>query len=276
MNTQVATKRTTAFTLIELLIVVAIIGILASILFPVFARARENARRSSCLNNLKQIGLGMMQYSQDYDEMMPIQKYSLTFNFMDSGAGFASSAAASGATTNLFAELQPYIKSSQVFSCPSAVPFINTPCTVDCQAPTATSRTNYLGNAVIISNEWLGTSLMATFKPRSLASIPAVSQTIVVHERNYAANGIFLYPRREEAGSPATASYPFFHHYSAGVEYFDNNHFDGGNLLFCDGHVKWRKYTELWSGDFGLTPNEKWSTTNAHNSTGDTYFKAAF
>src|SRR5450755_1930358 len=59
------------FTLIELLVVVAIIALLAAILFPVFARARENARRTSCSSNLKQLGLGVLMYAQDYDEYYP-------------------------------------------------------------------------------------------------------------------------------------------------------------------------------------------------------------
>src|SRR5690606_14055579 len=63
------------FTLIELLVVIAIIAILAAILFPVFGRARENARRSSCQSNMKQFGLGMIQYSQDYDEKMVRASY---------------------------------------------------------------------------------------------------------------------------------------------------------------------------------------------------------
>ena len=63
------------FTLIELLVVIAIIALLAAILFPVFARARENARKTSCQNNLKQIGVGLLAYVQDYDETMPIMPY---------------------------------------------------------------------------------------------------------------------------------------------------------------------------------------------------------
>ena len=59
------------FTLIELLVVIAIIAILAAILFPVFARAREQARRSVCLSNMKQIGLGLGMYMQDYDQTFP-------------------------------------------------------------------------------------------------------------------------------------------------------------------------------------------------------------
>src|ERR1700722_4415731 len=59
------------FPLIELLVVIAIIALLAAILFPVFARARENARRATCQSNLKQLGLGMLQYEQDHDERFP-------------------------------------------------------------------------------------------------------------------------------------------------------------------------------------------------------------
>src|SRR3546814_2657816 len=64
--------RQKGFTLIELLVVIAIISILAAILFPVFARARENARRTSCQSNMKQLGLAFMQYTQDYDEWLPL------------------------------------------------------------------------------------------------------------------------------------------------------------------------------------------------------------
>ena len=67
--------RERGFTLIELLVVIAIIAILAAILFPVFARARENARKSTCQSNLKQIMLGVLQYAQDYDERLPIYRW---------------------------------------------------------------------------------------------------------------------------------------------------------------------------------------------------------
>jgi prepilin-type N-terminal cleavage/methylation domain-containing protein/prepilin-type processing-associated H-X9-DG protein len=91
------------FTLIELLVVIAIIAILASILFPVFARARENARRSSCLSNLKQLGLGIAQYTQDYDENYP--------------AGFQANS--DWVNRSWPVTIQPYVKSIQVFACPS-------------------------------------------------------------------------------------------------------------------------------------------------------------
>jgi len=88
------------FTLIELLVVIAIIAILAAILFPVFARVREKARTTSCLSNEKQLGLGLAQYTEDYDETMPLN---LSGGYED--AGWA-------------ARIYPYVKSVAVFECP--------------------------------------------------------------------------------------------------------------------------------------------------------------
>jgi len=124
MNTHPAMRKQRGFTLIELLVVIAIIAILAAILFPAFARARENARRASCQSNLKQIGLSIVQYTQDYDEKMPAvsTRYCVSQNQLAVGPvrrqDFACSAG--GTYHKSWADLiQPYIKSSQIFTCPS-------------------------------------------------------------------------------------------------------------------------------------------------------------
>jgi len=97
-----------AFTLIELLVVIAIIAILAAILFPVFAQARDKARQTSCLSNIKQIGLGLTMYVQDYDETYP-------------GDLMASPTINGGTDTRIpfDSQLNPYIKSNKIFTCPS-------------------------------------------------------------------------------------------------------------------------------------------------------------
>lgn len=112
------------FTLIELLVVVAIIALLAAILFPVFSRARENARRSSCQSNLKQQGLGILQYAQDYDEIMVPAWLE---GSCDAGQGWQPTGSTgfncnSGPEKNLkwMDLVQPYVKSEQIFNCPSA------------------------------------------------------------------------------------------------------------------------------------------------------------
>src|SRR5687768_2024943 len=94
-------NRKRGFTLIELLVVIAIIAILAAILFPVFARARESARASSCKSNLKQIALAFAQYTTDYDETYPKDN--------THGASLAGWADA----------IQPYIKNLGIYQCPS-------------------------------------------------------------------------------------------------------------------------------------------------------------
>jgi len=101
-----------AFTLIELLVVIAIIAILAAILFPVFARAREQARKTSCLSNMKQIGLGIGMYVQDFDE-----------NYFAWSSQCAHTADCNGDIVMAFTRwavlVQPYVKNAQIFICPS-------------------------------------------------------------------------------------------------------------------------------------------------------------
>ena len=99
------------FTLIELLVVIAIIAILAAILFPVFARARENARKSNCQSNGKQIATACLQYVQDYDECMPMRRW-------------ADNSSGSTVWRGWDVLVAPYLKNTGVLKCPSA-PTVN-------------------------------------------------------------------------------------------------------------------------------------------------------
>ncbi len=117
-------RRQRGFTLIELLVVIAIIAILAAILFPVFAKAREKARQSSCSSNLKQVGIAVIQYVQDYDETMP--------NVADN---------VNIATSRSMVQLhEPYIKNTQLWRCPSA----------QLLSSTNGVSSNYFGNGVVL------------------------------------------------------------------------------------------------------------------------------
>jgi len=92
-------KKRAGFTLIELLVVIAIIAILAAILFPVFAKAREKARQTSCLSNVKQLMLGCLMYASDYDDCVPFW--------------------VNGYTNEFWTSMMPYVKNEQIFYCPS-------------------------------------------------------------------------------------------------------------------------------------------------------------
>lgn len=111
-------RRTTrsGFTLIELLVVIAIIAILAAILFPVFGRARENGRRASCQSNLKQMGLGLMQYAQDNNERVPVA----CADIGPAGDGTTDGQCVAGRDVVWMSAIQPYVKSTEIFTCPSA------------------------------------------------------------------------------------------------------------------------------------------------------------
>lgn len=119
--------RRTGFTLIELLVVIAIIAILAAILFPVFAKAREKARQTSCLSNVKQLSLSMLMYAQDYDERVwHCVSYGSGYNFMGGGscsgcwqrydANWGNVCAGPGRN---YAPITPYMKNTQIMYCPS-------------------------------------------------------------------------------------------------------------------------------------------------------------
>lgn len=112
-----------AFTLVELLVVIAIIALLAAILFPVFARVRENARKTACLSNLKQLGLAFHQYATDYDMRLPHAWDAQPGTTAGSGTCNPPSACVATAQTNdpvvWPAKIEPYVKNRQIFNCPS-------------------------------------------------------------------------------------------------------------------------------------------------------------
>ena len=110
-------RRRTAFTLIELLVVIAIIAILAAILFPVCAQAREEARQTSCLSNLRQIGVAVMMYTQDYDEILPQTGWQGVCT--QPGVAANSNDKYWSGTYAFPIACSPYIKNWQIFSCPS-------------------------------------------------------------------------------------------------------------------------------------------------------------
>jgi prepilin-type N-terminal cleavage/methylation domain-containing protein/prepilin-type processing-associated H-X9-DG protein len=227
-----ATKR--GFTLIELLVVIAIIAILASILFPVFGRARENARRSSCQSNLKQIGLGVLQYSQDYDELYPL----------------AAVFPATGGTVTWRQAVQPYLKSTQIFSCPSNTQ--NTVVRDPASNGNAAITESYSGNVRV-----LGIPLGWAAGAQSLSSLQAPATKIMVSEsKNQATNGY-----QAAIGWPDYSDNP-----GKRVEVIDRNfvgHLSTANYLFADGHVKSLRPVNTMTG------TNMWGAFNDTNSGGD-------
>lgn len=243
-----------AFTLIELLIVIAIIALLAAILFPVFSRARENARRSSCASNLKQMALGMMQYTQDYDERFVIDRYP-TSSSVVVGTGAPYSGSCSSLSTACVRPywpdlLAPYIKNAQIFNDPSQSNDYFDGCTFLAGPSILAGGT---GKACIQNPspankpwEYVGPYELAVDTagvPHSYrdgiqygyaaAFTPLNTPPVALSEVAYPAEKLML----AEASNFVISA--------AGTRYCGNlvtRHFDGVNVAFADGHVKWIKW----------------------------------
>lgn len=216
------------FTLIELLVVIAIIAILSAILFPAFARARENARRTSCLSNLKQIGLGVMQYTQDYDEKYPMAYISPAASISPIGkAPWIAGAPGYWVWQEI---IYPYTKSEQIYVCPSSI-----------------NQTLYPG---FYAFNYGANRLLFNYPSQSLSisSVNKVSETYMVmdsggYDPHPTAEGVlvsdgwrYLPGAYKNAGIACLASQP----YTADCQ-SDGRHFDGLNMTFADGHAKWLK-----------------------------------
>jgi prepilin-type N-terminal cleavage/methylation domain-containing protein/prepilin-type processing-associated H-X9-DG protein len=217
------------FTLIELLVVIAIIAILAAILFPVFAKAREKARQSSCASNLKQLGLGFTSYAQDYDENLPGNTYQLpasstTTNFVDK----------CGIKIQFWPQyLEPYVKSQGIYVCPSGT-------SAGCPVP-GTTR-SYALNVSLVGCCSTGIKMAGITKP---------SDTVLMTDngRHYlfgAGGGSFGYYVGAPYGDAPAGSITW----PADWTWVAYRHSDGSNVLWVDGHVKWMKartitYTSL-------------------------------
>ncbi|HOJ19899.1 MAG TPA: DUF1559 domain-containing protein [Armatimonadota bacterium] len=214
--------RQSGFTLIELLVVIAIIAILAAILFPVFAQARENARKSNCQSNLKQIGTGILMYAQDYDEVLPP-----SYLYLDSAK-----------TQLAWWEdlLQPYVKNYNVMACPS-----------DSDGVYANLRPAGTANPLKFSYAANGHGGGSGIRPMggagtscSLSQIQTVSNLILIGETRSTSTG----------GGKEWWSVDHADAYAAdGVGLIDRRHSSGSNWLFADGHVKFLKKTEreMWN-----------------------------
>jgi prepilin-type N-terminal cleavage/methylation domain-containing protein/prepilin-type processing-associated H-X9-DG protein len=244
-NTRTTRNNRSAFTLIELLVVIAIIAILAAILFPVFAQAREKARQTSCLSNLKQISLGFIQYSQDYDETFPktfgvrpdpskpeeasydvqVKPYmGVAVRRAGQGNDPTVFKCPSDTTDTGFSDRRTYALPRRPLNWPPAVvlpnPLLTGPNAAIELLPSG--ETYYSGRALADIREPAGTILIVE-RPNAVSAMAAGAGSVVDRPITRDPNGT-IHPNGQDDGTK-----------------FRPLHAGGWNYGFMDGHVKWMK-----------------------------------
>jgi prepilin-type N-terminal cleavage/methylation domain-containing protein/prepilin-type processing-associated H-X9-DG protein len=241
LRSSVGASRRSGFTLIELLVVIAIIAILASILFPVFARARENARRSSCASNLKQMALGLTMYRQDYDQRF--NPWVIKNNPEIPPGGYWSPTVNGDQTTWYWQQIaMSYIKSFDIHKCPSSKATETIP-----PAP----YQGHMGmNQHLVRPRNAGwpsgvPGRPADDTPMHDAAIPKPTETYLVFDSGA---HVMNYYGASHSVAPSSFSYIPGYSKNKGITAYNNNvrkdaynsrHLEGVNVAFVDGHVKW-------------------------------------
>lgn len=216
--------RKKGFTLIELLVVIAIIAILAAILFPVFARAREKARQTSCLSNVKQLGLAFMQYAQDYDERLP--------GFFPA---WGTNPDPPGSGCSWWQGVYPYIKNYQVYVCPSYV-------------RQQTSWTYWDRVFPLMPSYGMNPSL---HNGTALGSIRFPAECIIIGDccHPMGADWRIAWPKAPSilGGSPNACNVRT----TPSAQEPSTVHNGGSNVAMCDGHAKWLSATTIYDNGSG-------------------------